>query len=62
MGYSVKNSVLWVAMICNSVDIYENFIETISAIIRDEKSLSSFQKKKLYMNTCRHRLTYVFYV
>jgi len=47
MGYSVKNSVLWDAMICNSVDIYENFIRTSSTIIRDEKSLSSFEKKKV---------------
>jgi len=63
MGYSVKNSVLWDGMICNSVDIYEIFMGTNSAIIKDEKSLFQFQKKKkkkLSMSTCRHRHTYVF--
>jgi len=48
MGYSVKNSVLWDTMMCNTVDIYDNFIRTVSAIIRDEKILSSLQKKVIY--------------
>jgi hypothetical protein len=63
MGYSVNNSVLWDAIICNSVDIYENFVGISFNIIRDEQSFLSFEKKKkLSMITCRHRLPYLFYV